>query len=187
MDSAGHRAVRSRGPVCQQQVCLCQTERFFSWLMHGGGGMSPCLLSQVTPPAAKESLISLTWPSYAVYWEPHYLFLHGCETSSPKPPALSLTLHLLSSHQHPEAQKQTSVTRRSQKSASVPSSAGGLQDPHGQEDTSSWHQAPTQTSTDARQGAGPDGHCSRCGNRPRTPAAQRSRGEKGWVWLPWWR
>lgn len=72
------------------------------------------------------------------------------------------TLRLLSSHQHPEAQKQTSITRRPQKPAIVPLGAcSGLQDPHGQEDASSWHQDPTQTSPDARQGTAPDGRCGR--------------------------
>lgn len=106
------------------------------------------------------------------------------EISSPVPPTLSpfsLTLSpcsyftsLISSscHQHPEAQKQTSITRRPQKSALVPAGAcSSLQDPCGQEDTSSWHQDQTQTSPDARQGTAPDGHCGRRGNRPRTPAA----------------
>lgn len=82
------------------------------------------------------------------------------------------------SPQHPEAQKQTSITRCPKKPAPVPAgSRGSLQDPRGQEDASSWHQDQTQTSPDAGQGPAPGGHRGR-GNGPRTPAARRPRGEK---------
>lgn len=151
--------------------------------------MAPCLPpSHVTPPLQPKNHGDRMWSfrrgrSYHPHdlvmgfmlWEPHYLLLHCYEISSPTPPTHSLFPFTLSpahispssSHQHPEAQKQTSVTCCPQKSALVPPGASSsLQEPRGQEDTSSWHQDPTQTSPDARQGTAPDGHCGRRGNGP---------------------
>lgn len=99
-----------------------------------------------------------------------------------------LCCRLLSAPQHPEAQKQTSIPCSPQKPAPVPlgaSSGNLIQDPHREEDTSAWHQGPTQTGPDTCQGTAPDGHCSRRGNEPRVQAAWRAWGEKEWVLLPW--
>ena len=161
------------------------SRRGFSRLMHRRERwLLYLLLSRYTPLQPKNdgdrvwsfrSSRSSTWPRYELYvehCEPRYLSLRCCEITSP---FSSL------SPQHPKAQKQTSITRCPKKPAPVPAGArGGLQDPHGQEDASSWHQDQTQTSPDAGQGPAPGGHRGR-GNGPRTPAARRPRGEKEWV------